>query len=340
MSQAPPVLLDSLLREFQCKICLSTCIDAVESTCCNNLFCYPCLNVPLGKVRTCPCCRHGHGAEDFSFAPNVPVRRMIDEHLEVECAHCSAAMKNGARLSHERECGERVVPCVYSFRGCRHLARRRDFPPAEGATPGSSSSASPPPKRRRADPASAPSDPGASVPRDLSRLSDHERSCPLACHNLRVLVDPAAARLSTYTEELRRRFRRRVAARSSVSPRDLMEELDDAAVYFLAADARELVELHRSRHGRTLRDADFSYQHVLLCRVIDLWNVDAELFPMVYYHRGHPSSEIRVRVDCEFLALRAEDVELPSGGLAGPMGSRNAVYCGFDGLPSGGEQVD
>ena len=71
-------------REFECPICLSvpSISVAVQSVCCNVIFCSDCL-APLGA---CPNCRADIPADGNTVALNPLVRRML-QNLKVFCPH-------------------------------------------------------------------------------------------------------------------------------------------------------------------------------------------------------------------------------------------------------------
>ena len=63
---------------FECPICYEIADDAVETSCCHQLFCDKCLKC----VETCPLCR-----KKFKVSPNFSIRRIIGT-LKVNCEYC------------------------------------------------------------------------------------------------------------------------------------------------------------------------------------------------------------------------------------------------------------
>ena len=227
-----PRILDApgLLDSLRCGICTIIPIDAVETDCCGNLFCYRCLNVPIRKVTTCPICRFPDEKEDtrtFCWHRNMVVRRMIENYVEVECDFCEAVMPQKNLYAHRVEFHS---PCVWSFAYACH-------PGQEACT-----------WRGK-----------------KSEVEHHGRECPFSDDNLRIALAPEAQALVQYTEEDRRYLRGRLGRRNQPpSVRDLWEELNAAQefpplsarridhIFFLAKDAADLHRIFVRTHG----DAD------------------------------------------------------------------------------------
>ncbi|KAL0249398.1 hypothetical protein GEMRC1_004630 [Eukaryota sp. GEM-RC1] len=94
---APPLSLDG----FTCPICLSILVNAVESSCCGNLFCSQCC-----KSSSCPQCR----SRSFKVSSNLPVRRMIS-NLPVECKYCAHTTTRSEFKTHFIRCPRRGKKC-------------------------------------------------------------------------------------------------------------------------------------------------------------------------------------------------------------------------------------
>ena len=62
-----------------CPICKDLCREAVEASCCHQVFCAGCAE----KCKSCPTCRN----ERFKTTPNIAIRRLIGAKKTV-CEHC------------------------------------------------------------------------------------------------------------------------------------------------------------------------------------------------------------------------------------------------------------
>lgn len=112
----PPGVTDDdaeLAQQFLCPICLEVCTDAVETPCCNNLFCAHCLLSEKHHITNCPICKRVLQAAHV--VANVPVRRFISD-LPCKCRFdgCSVSMRRRDRLRHEAQCDFLPVRCRYS----------------------------------------------------------------------------------------------------------------------------------------------------------------------------------------------------------------------------------
>ena len=70
-----------------CPICLDIFYDAVETPCCNNLFCFDCIK----QTRQCPLCNKRITGQ---LKPNIPIRRLVME-LSIPCTNdqCSVVVR-------------------------------------------------------------------------------------------------------------------------------------------------------------------------------------------------------------------------------------------------------
>ncbi|KAL0249000.1 hypothetical protein GEMRC1_004234 [Eukaryota sp. GEM-RC1] len=89
------------LNGFICPICLSVLVNAVESSCCGNLFCCQCC-----KSSSCPQCR----SSSFKVSSNLPVRRIIS-NLPVECKYCAHTTTRSEFKTHFIRCPRRGKKC-------------------------------------------------------------------------------------------------------------------------------------------------------------------------------------------------------------------------------------
>ena len=68
-----------------CPICLDIFNDAVETPCCNNLFCEKCIK----NTRSCPLCNMRIVG---ALKPNIPIRRLVLE-LQTKCPNVNCKTK-------------------------------------------------------------------------------------------------------------------------------------------------------------------------------------------------------------------------------------------------------
>ena len=99
-------------KDLVCGICLDLASDAVETLCCHQLFCEPCL---VG-VADCPMCR-----KSLNTNPSIVIRRIIGKMKE-PCDFCSAMIERFDMKMHEKSCPERKCSCISlncQFSGCK-----------------------------------------------------------------------------------------------------------------------------------------------------------------------------------------------------------------------------
>ena len=92
-------------KDLECGICLDLATEAVETTCCHQIFCESC----LGGVETCPMCRKA-----LIATPSVIIRRIIGR-LPVPCTFCGATVERGSIKAHLLVCTERNLTCVVEW---------------------------------------------------------------------------------------------------------------------------------------------------------------------------------------------------------------------------------
>ena len=109
-------IMERLKRQFECGICLQTCVDAVETCCCSNLFCQRCVLA----LHECPFC----GTDEFKTEPSKVARRVISS-LPVECQHCEVEVERGLMERHLLDCEELEHIC--SVEKCEFVALRDAF---------------------------------------------------------------------------------------------------------------------------------------------------------------------------------------------------------------------
>ena len=84
-------------EELCCPICIDLPCDAVETTCCHQLFCKSCLQA--AQSSSCPHCRH----DPFDYNDSVFIRRLIDR-IRVHCDYCGNEIIRSCLLSHMKVC--------------------------------------------------------------------------------------------------------------------------------------------------------------------------------------------------------------------------------------------
>lgn len=103
---------------YNCPICMEVAKNAVESDCCNSIFCENCLN-SLNK-QTCPLCRK----ESIKWKANIVIRRMISS-LKTECPDCKEQSTIGNLPDHRKKCIKVTVFC--RFPKCEYTSKREDY---------------------------------------------------------------------------------------------------------------------------------------------------------------------------------------------------------------------
>ena len=100
-----------------CPICLDIFQDAVETPCCHNLFCEPCIK----NTRSCPLCNMRIIG---SLKPNIPIRRLVME-LSVQCPNtqCNKKIKRCDQERHLEICEYTPVECPNS-QSCGQILRK------------------------------------------------------------------------------------------------------------------------------------------------------------------------------------------------------------------------
>lgn len=88
-----------------CPICLDIFQDAVETPCCNNLFCVDCIR----QTRQCPLCNQRIVGQ---LKPNIPIRRLVME-LSIACTNeqCSEIVRKCDIEKHLQKCAHTLIPC-------------------------------------------------------------------------------------------------------------------------------------------------------------------------------------------------------------------------------------
>ena len=92
-------------QNFTCGICLELAEDAVETTCCHQLFCKKCTT----DIDSCPICR-----KHLEVGPSHFVRRIIGQ-IKKPCLFCEDLFELGEMKSHQERCGKRPVQCLFDF---------------------------------------------------------------------------------------------------------------------------------------------------------------------------------------------------------------------------------
>ena len=108
--------MEKINKEFECGICLQVCVEAVETSCCSNLFCEKCVS----GMRECPICR----MKDFKVDPSKLARRVISR-LPVQCQHCEEEVERGSLGRHKLDCVALEHKCIVA--NCGYAALKDAF---------------------------------------------------------------------------------------------------------------------------------------------------------------------------------------------------------------------
>ena len=87
---------------FTCAICLDVAQDAVETSCCHQLFCELCVK----GIKDCPLCR-----KNLVTSINHVIRRMVGT-LKKPCQYCKAMFPRADMVSHVNICFMRPSYCI------------------------------------------------------------------------------------------------------------------------------------------------------------------------------------------------------------------------------------
>ena len=102
--------------DFNCTICLEVCHNAVESSCCWNLYCETCID----GLADCPSCRHTPLRTTIAGS----VRRLIGR-LEVACNMCGETVQRHNLKDHCEICSMRDYQC--KAKGCDFVGKKEQF---------------------------------------------------------------------------------------------------------------------------------------------------------------------------------------------------------------------
>jgi hypothetical protein len=97
---------------FLCNICLNICENAVQTTCCHNLFCKQCILESFKYSKKCPMCR-----EELNYVPCIIIRKLIGS-IEEDCPLCGFKEKKINMAIHINEAHKDEDPTVL-FTKCR-----------------------------------------------------------------------------------------------------------------------------------------------------------------------------------------------------------------------------
>ena len=105
-------------NDLQCGICLDVATKAVETSCCHQLFCEPCL-APK-EVKNCPMCR-----KQLRTWPNLVIRRIIGK-LKQPCIFCHVPIERSNLEAHQETCPERLLhTCIVE--NCTFSANKKNI---------------------------------------------------------------------------------------------------------------------------------------------------------------------------------------------------------------------
>ena len=95
-----------------CAICLDIVEDAVETSCCHQLFCESCVK----GIQDCPLCR-----KNLVTSVNHVIRRMVGT-LKKPCDYCQSMFQRANLSSHIDVCSKKPVSCLVN--GCDYNGNR------------------------------------------------------------------------------------------------------------------------------------------------------------------------------------------------------------------------
>ena len=92
---------NEMIESLTCPICLDTCNDPVESSCCKNLYCKSCSD----ELTQCSYCR-----KNCLFERSTLAKRLIDK-IPLNCEHCKQKTTKGNLELHYIHCDELPICC-------------------------------------------------------------------------------------------------------------------------------------------------------------------------------------------------------------------------------------
>ena len=108
-------------NDYTCPICVETAKEAVESSCCGQVYCLACANM-IKSQNGCPLCKHG----TFQFQTSKLARRLINS-LPTVCPNpnCGFNTTFSELSSHLAKCPAAVLKC--NIGSCTFSSIRNDF---------------------------------------------------------------------------------------------------------------------------------------------------------------------------------------------------------------------
>ena len=96
------IVMDHILNNLSCPICIDICVESVESSCCHKLYCKNCVDNLNNK---CSMCR-----SECVFQPSELGRRLINA-LPAECEYCNYKCSRGDLKAHVNKCDKSPIQC-------------------------------------------------------------------------------------------------------------------------------------------------------------------------------------------------------------------------------------
>jgi len=110
-------------EELKCGICLDIAVNAVETSCCNHIYCQKCLTELTSnkRVSACPECR-----SELQFVISKLARRMIG-YLPISCSYegCDTQTTRSNLEDHKNICEYREFNCIAP--NCQFNGKNEEF---------------------------------------------------------------------------------------------------------------------------------------------------------------------------------------------------------------------
>ena len=91
------------VEDFICSVCLNICCDAVEASCCTQIFCDKC----VAGLQNCPTCRKS----PFVVTASAALRRFIN-NMKIECKNCKLNLPRKDSMEHSIICPQNTHKCL------------------------------------------------------------------------------------------------------------------------------------------------------------------------------------------------------------------------------------
>ena len=95
------------IQKLKCNICKEFAIEAVTASCCNSLFCNPCISYVKAQNPACPKC----GANGYNLSHAHEARNLISVQ-PIGCPmDCGATIKRQDLEEHKKKCPSHIYQC-------------------------------------------------------------------------------------------------------------------------------------------------------------------------------------------------------------------------------------